>query len=258
MFQSITPTVRNLLIINVVLTIVQSLFHIDLISLGGLRYMHAATFNPFQFFTYMFIHAGFWHLFGNMLALFIFGPMLEQVWGSRRFLAFYLICGVGAGVIWFGVNFMETYPVEKAANEYAIQPNPEAFNSFVVNHYHLTDNLEQFIDEYAKDPDNDSYKVESVNFVQEMYQRLANTPMVGASGAIFGILLAFGMLFPNTVLMLLFPPIPIKAKYFVLFYGLFELYSTIQQAPGDNVAHFAHLGGMLFAFLLLKKWGMGY
>ena len=96
--------------------------------------------------------------------------------------------------------------------------------------------------------------MESANLVNEIYRQVANRPMVGASGAIFGLLLAFGMLFPNTMLILLFPPIPIKAKYFVLLYGLFELYSTIQQAPGDNVAHFAHLGGMLFAFILLKRW----
>lgn len=254
MFQRITPVVRNLLLINIAITVIQSLFHIDFISLGGLRYIHASSFNPFQFFTYMFIHGGFWHLFGNMLALFIFGPMLEQVWGSRRFLAFYLITGVGAGVIWFGINFFETYPIEKDANAYASHPNPELFNSFIVKHYHLTDQLDQFIDEYADNPDNNSYRVESVNLVQELYRRIANRPMVGASGAIFGLLLAFGMLFPNTILMLLIPPIPIKAKYFVLFYGLFELYSTIQQAPGDNVAHFAHLGGMLFGYILLKRW----
>ena len=254
MFSNLTTTVKNLLIINIGVLLIQTLLHIDFISLGGLRYIHADSFNPIQFFTYMFIHANFWHLFGNMLALFIFGPWLERVWGSRRFLAFYLITGVGAGCIWFGINFWETYAVEKDADAYAMNPNPELFNQFIVKHYKLTDQLDQFIDQYSNSPDNESYKTESSNMVREIYKQIANMPMVGASGAIFGILIAFGMMFPNSILMLLIPPIPIKAKYFVMLYGAYELYATIQQSPGDNVAHFAHLGGMLFGFILVKRW----
>ena len=110
------------------------------------------------------------------------------------------------------------------------------------------------IEQYAANPDNPQLEEESTYIVETIYEQKANIPMVGASGAIFGILMAFGLLFPNTTLMLLIPPIPIKAKYFVLLYGAYELYSVIQQAPGDNVAHYAHLGGMLIAFILVRVW----
>ena len=255
MFGNLTPIVRNLLIINIAFAVIQGIFNVNLIGLGGLRYIHAESFYPFQFFSYMFIHArGFGHIFGNMLALFIFGPWLERVWGSQRFLIFYLVTGIGAGVLWSAVNYAETRAIQNDAENYMYDPDPEKFNKFVIDHLQLNSRLEMFIDEYAADPSNDQMKSESVGFVEEVFREIANRPMVGASGAVFGILMAFGMLFPNTTLMLLFPPIPIKAKYFVLLYGLFELYSVIMQSPGDNVAHYAHLGGMFFAFILVRRW----
>lgn len=251
---NLTPIVRNLLIINILISVVAGIFNIDVVGLGGLRYIKAETFIPYQYFTYMFIHAGFGHIFGNMLALFIFGPWLERTWGSARFLTFYLACGIGAGVLWSGINYFETRAIEKAAQSYYADPDPERFNMFVVNHYQKTAQLDNLIERYAEYPDNPQYREESVQVVRQIYRTIANIPMVGASGAIFGILMAFGMLFPNTVLMLLFPPIPIKAKYFVLLYGLYELYATIISSPGDNVAHYAHLAGMLIAFVLVKNW----
>lgn len=260
MFGRLTPIVRNLLILNIGLALIQGFLKIDLIRIGGLRYIHAETFYPFQFFTYMFIHApGFWHIFGNMLALFIFGPWLERVWGSQRFLLFYLVTGIGAGILWAGVDYIEVRGLQKDAEAYYSDPNPESFNEFVIDHYQMTDRIENFVESYAANPGNTQYREESIALVRELYTQKANLPMVGASGAVFGILMAFGMLFPNMVLMLIFPPIPIKAKYFVLLYGLYELYSTIVQTPGDNVAHFAHLGGMFFAFILVRHWArQGY
>lgn len=260
MFGRITPIVRNLLIINIGLSLIQGFFNIDLINIGGLRYIHAETFYPFQFFTYMFIHArGFAHIFGNMLALFIFGPWLERLWGSQRFLLFYLVTGIGAGVLWASVDYFEVRAVEKDAQTYYSDPSPERFNQYIVDHWHLDNELDRFVDEYSDNPGNTQYKNMSIQYVREIYTVKANMPMVGASGAIFGLLIAFGLLFPNVMLMLLIPPIPIKAKYFVLLYGLYELYATIQQSPGDNVAHFAHLGGMLFGFLLVRHWAkQGY
>lgn len=254
MFGNLTPVVRNLLLINIILAVIQGMFNLDLIDIGGLRYIHAETFRPYQFFTYMFIHGGFGHIFGNMLALFIFGPWLERTWGSQRFLFFYLITGLGAGVLWSGINYIETKKVERDAEYFYADPDPEKFNQFVIDHWYLNNDLERMIEQYAADPESPRYEEESRIIVQKIYYQKANIPMVGASGAIFGILMAFGLLFPNTMLMLLIPPIPIKAKYFVLLYGLYELYAVIQQAPGDNVAHFAHLGGMLFAFILVKRW----
>ncbi|MFC2125801.1 rhomboid family intramembrane serine protease [Bacteroidota bacterium] len=251
---NITPTVRNILIINIVISVVQGLLKIDLINFGGLRYILAESFMPYQFFSYMFIHAGFSHIFGNMLALFIFGPWLERTWGPARFITFYLACGIGAGILWSGVNYFETRAVQKDSNYYNVNPDPERFNKFIIDHYQKTPQLDDMIERYAENPDNPQYREESKQVVREIYYMIANIPMVGASGAVFGILMAFGLLFPNTTLMLLFPPIPIKAKYFVMLYGLYELYSTIIQAPGDNIAHFAHLGGMAIAFVLVKHW----
>ncbi len=254
MFGNLTPVVKNLLLLNIVLALIQGFFNIDLINIGGLRYIHAETFRPYQFFTYMFIHAGFGHIFGNMLALFIFGPWLERTWGSQRFLIFYLVTGIGAGVLWSGINYFETRKVQNDAMYYQVDPNPEKFNQFIINHWYLNNDLERMIEQYAANPDNPQLEQESTYIVEKIYEQKANIPMVGASGAIFGILMAFGLLFPNTTLMLIIPPIPIKAKYFVLLYGVYELYAVIQQAPGDNVAHFAHLGGMLFAFILVRSW----
>ncbi len=254
MFGNLTPVVKNLLLLNIILALVQGFFSIDLIDIGGLRYIHAETFRPYQFFTYMFIHAGFGHIFGNMLALFIFGPWLERTWGAQRFLVFYLVTGIGAGVLYSGINYFETRKVQKDAAYYMVDPNPEKFNQFIVNHWYLNNDLERMIEQYAANPENPQLREESTYIVERIYEQKANIPMVGASGAVFGILMAFGMLFPNTTLMLLIPPIPIKAKYFVLLYGAYELYAVIQQSPGDNVAHYAHLGGMLFAFILIKVW----
>ena len=254
MFRNLTPIVKNLLLLNIIIALVNGFLNIDIIGIGGLRYIHAETFRPYQFVTYMFIHAGFGHIFGNMLALFIFGPWLERTWGAQRFLVFYLVTGLGAGILWSGINYIETRKIEKDAEYYYVDPNPEEFNQYIIDHWFKNNDLERMIEQFAANPDNQQYKDESVYIVKEIYYSKANIPMVGASGAVFGILMAFGLLFPNTMLMLLIPPIPIKAKYFVLLYGLYELYATIQNAPGDNVAHFAHLGGMLFAFILVRRW----
>ena len=147
-------------------------------------------------------------------------------------------------------DLYETSQLQAAVNTYLQYPTPEGLVDFMSQHakgiYQANlDFLDKF-EESSKDP---RYIQDSVNFVQSYFQQQVNVPMVGASGAIFGILMAFGLLFPNTELFLLFFPFPIKAKYFVAFYGLYELYAGIQNAQSDNVAHFAHLGGMLFAFI---------
>lgn len=252
---NLTPMVKNLLIINVVVFLLASLVSIDLVQLLGLRYIFAETFRPFQFVSYMWMHGGFGHLFGNMFAVLIFGPMLERVWGSQKFLIFYLVTGIGAGVLYAAINFYEINQVQRASETYIQNPDPEAFNYFITEHgSRFYNRLFDFINEYAEEPENGEYIAESKVIANQIYQSQANIPMVGASGAVFGILMAFAMLFPNTQLFLLFPPIPIKAKYLVMFYGAYELYSEINRSVGDNVAHFAHLGGMLIAYLLLKYW----
>lgn len=253
----ITPMVKNILIINVVIFIIQSFISLPLEELGGLRVIFSDEFAPYQFLTYMWLHGGFYHLLGNMFAVFIFGPLLEQVWGPKRFLTFYLICGIGAGALFGVADFIEKNDIRQDYNAFMQDPNPDDFAMFIVEHKvstRYTEMLAEFSDQYYESPESSSYASQAVEFVNQIYHLYVDGVMVGASGAVFGILMAFGMLFPNTQLFLLFPPIPIKAKYLVLFYGLYELYSEFSRMPGDNVAHLAHLGGMLIAYILLKIW----
>jgi membrane associated rhomboid family serine protease len=251
----ITPIVRNLLIINIGLLLLQYVTNLNFSGLLGLRYIFAESFQPYQFFTYMFVHANFWHLFSNMFALFIFGPMLERYWGSKKFLLFYIVTGVGAGVLFAGVNYFEIRGVQQDVQTYIDSPNPQDYNQFIYDHFQYRYGAESdFIDEFDNNPENSNFIQESVTRIKYYYSLMANIPMVGASGAVFGILMAFGLYFPNLELFLLFPPIPIKAKYLVTFYGLYELYAGVERMPGDNVAHWAHLGGMLIAFLVIKFW----
>lgn len=261
MFGRLTPVVKNLLIINIVLYLLTALaasnFGLGLNRLLGLYYIFSEYFKPFQFFTYMFMHSGFGHIFGNMFGLFIFGPLLETFWGAKKFLIFYLVTGIGAAVLFSAIEFFEIRPMQKDRDAYIENPSYEKFNAFVVEHAEVAYSDSEwynFIENFGDNPTSSSYINESKQRVNYLYERKANIPLVGASGAIFGILMAFALLFPNTEIFLLFFPFPIKAKYFVLFYGLYEVYSLVERAPGDNVAHLAHLGGMLFAFILVKMW----
>ncbi len=254
-----TPMVKNILIINIVIALLQWILKLPLNDWLALRVVYSADWAPWQFFTYMWLHDthGMMHLFGNMFAVFMFGPMLEQVWGSKRFLTFYLICGIGAGVLYGAVDFFEKLPLKNDTNAYLQNPNPDDFRLFILDHKvdrRNSEMLVDFSDEYYDHPEDRSLISQSMAYVSQIFDVHINGTMVGASGAVFGILMAFGMLFPNTQLMLLFPPIPIKAKYIVLFYGLYELYSQFSRQSGDNVAHLAHLGGMLIAYILIKYW----
>ena len=254
MFQ-LTPIVRNLLILNIVFFIVDA-YIVPLTPHFALYSFLSPKFLPFQFITYMFLHANIGHIFSNMFGLIIFGPMLERIWGPKRFLIFYFVTGIGAGLLFSAIDFYETSQLQQAASVYLEYPTPEGLLDFMSKH---TGSLYQanldFINNFEEHPGDPRIIQDSVNFVKGFLQQQVSVPMVGASGAIFGILMAFGLLFPNTELFLLFIPFPIKAKYFVAFYGMYELYSGIQNAQTDNVAHFAHLGGMLFAFIMLKVWG---
>jgi rhomboid family protein len=227
------PVVKNIIMINVLMLlayyVVRSVFGIDLNAILGLYFPKSENFKPFQILTHMFMHGGIWHLFFNMYALFIFGQVLENVWGPKRFLIYYLVCGLGAALVHESVIAFEYSKLMKAISPEQLQ--------LVIN-------------------DGAAYLKEGKVFTDQTMQGLQlllNTPTVGASGAIFGVLLAFGVLFPNTQLMLLLPPIPIKAKYFVLGYGAIELYLAFTQ-PGSNIAHAAHLGGMLFGYILIRYW----
>jgi membrane associated rhomboid family serine protease len=256
MGQSLTPIVRVLLIINVVVFLAGEALHIDLAHYFGVRSLKAASFMPYQLVTYMFLHGNLGHLFSNMFGLYMFGALLERIWGPKRFLIFYFVTGIGAGLLYLGINYFEMEKIQDALAIYAQHPTPQSFMGFVDKYTGGTAvSLNEFVSQFKANPGDTTIINYTVTALTNFYNHRLDIPMVGASGAIFGILFAFGYLFPNTEMMLLFFPMPIKAKYFVTFYGLYELYTGIQRVPGDNVAHFAHLGGMLFAFLLLKYWG---
>ncbi|MBI4648833.1 MAG: rhomboid family intramembrane serine protease [Bacteroidia bacterium] len=232
-FGLLSPVVKNLLIINVLLFIgtlaLGSAFNYDLVRYLGLYYFQSEYFYPFQLLTYMFMHANFGHIFFNMFALWMFGNVLESYWSGKKFLLYYFVCGIGAAVIQMVISHIEVLRLTAGLS-------PDIINEITTNGGNVLKQGMNYSDS----------AISSLNL-------LFHIPTIGASGAVFGLLLAFGMLFPNALLYIYFA-IPIKAKYFVIFYGFIELYLGIINQEGDNVAHFAHLGGMLFGFILIMLW----
>jgi len=233
-FTSLPPVVKNLLFINagffIMDLIFENFFKINLSGILGLHYYKSTEFRPLQIVTHMFMHGNLMHIFFNMFAVYMFGQVLEKVWGGKRFLIYYLVTGFGAAFLHTLVNYIQV--------QYLINQMDPTLVATVFNEGNSVLELgKNYMDVQAG----------KLNL-------LVNTPVVGASGAVFGLLLGFGMLFPNTPLMLMFIPIPIKAKYFVAGYAAIELFSGIANRPGDNVAHFAHLGGLIFGFILIKIW----
>ncbi len=254
---NIPPVVKNLIIINVlffIATMVMENMGVDLVDILGMHYPGSDKFMLHQIITYMFMHGGFTHILFNMFALWMFGRVLESVWGPKRFLMYYMITGIGAILFQTLVNYIEFSSIHNTIVAFQNTPSPEILDQFVQKNLpNSSTQVRDFINSWYDDPSNNAFAGEGLNLMQRILQMKMDIPTVGASGAVFGILLAFGMLFPNTQLMLLFPPIPIKAKYFVIGYGLVELYLGFSNS-GGNVAHFAHLGGMLFGFILIKYW----
>ncbi|MBF9222113.1 rhomboid family intramembrane serine protease [Hymenobacter ruricola] len=257
---NLTPTVRNLLIANIAFLLAQMSLLPLLTQIGSLYPIGSPYFFPWQFFTYMFLHAGWGHLFSNMFGLISFGPLLEQRWGPSRFLTFWLICGVGAGLLYEGVRGYEMYKMEQARQEFHQAPSGPEFANFFRSYFPDATGYETLAGALQRNPQNQEYISAATSAIDGAVEETRNSRgggMVGASGALFGLLFAFAYLFPNTELMLLFFPFPIKAKYFVGLYALYELYSGVHRVPGDNVAHFAHLGGLLIGFLVVKFWEGG-
>lgn len=252
------PVVKNLVIINVIMLVATwvlgTRFNVDLVRILGMYFPGSENFRPYQIATHIFMHGGLMHLFFNMFALWMFGRILENVWGGQRFLLYYFVTGLGAAALHTLVNWIEISSLQRAVEAFAANPNPDAYAAFISKHINSpASGVYDFIRAWAADPGNTGYAETAVANLSGYLQRVMNIPTVGASGAVFGVLLAFGMLFPNTRLMLLFPPIPIKAKWLVIGYGLLEVWLGFTQ-PGSNVAHFAHIGGMIFGFFLIKYW----
>lgn len=217
---SIPPVTKNIIIINVlfwVASLVLPKMGIDLVQILGLHIPGAKDFHIWQFVSYMFMHDthSFTHVLFNMFAVYMFGRVLENVWGPKRFLIFYFVTGIGAGLI---QELTWIYSLRDV-----IFSSQDMINLNGTRLMAKADFLNLFV-------------------------------TIGASGAVFGILLAFGMLFPNVPLYLMFIPVPIKAKYFVIGYGLIELFLGVADFGGDTVAHFAHLGGMLFGYFMIRYW----
>jgi membrane associated rhomboid family serine protease len=251
------PVVKNIIMINIVMLIATWALKnigIDLTEKLGLYYPGSEHFKPYQFVTHMFMHGNFMHLFFNMFALYMFGKVLEMVWGSQRFLIYFFVTGLGAAALHSFVTYLEMAHLQKSVAAFINTPSPELLSAFIKSNLsHPATWVADLVNNWGDAPNNPVYIQQSVDLVQRVFTERINIPTVGASGAVFGVLLAFGYLFPNTELMLLFPPVPIKAKYFVIGYGAIELYLGITQS-NSNIAHFAHLGGMLFGFILLKYW----
>ena len=264
-FQTLPPVVKNIIIINVLVVLIQFLLVKYGINLGdylGLHYWRSPKFHWWQFFTHLFVHGDpfdvgmtVMHIGFNMFALWMFGRILENVWGPRRFLIFYLICGLGAAFCHLLVLGYENSVFEKAFMLYQQNPTIDQFILFVKQHNLDTiPEFRQLQSFWEADPHCVNCAAKSTSFINQYYVAMINTSTVGASGAVFGVLFAFGYLFPNTTLYFIPIPFPIKAKWVVAGYAAVELFSGLQNSAGDNIAHFAHLGGMLFAFILLKIW----
>ncbi len=260
-FRLLPPVVKNLLIINGLFFLAtlsfENAFRINLVDILGLHYFGSDLFRPYQFVTYMFLHADFKHILYNMFALWMFGYLLENVWGPKRFLTYYMITGIGAAMIQNLVIWWDISSIQSAAMAYSQSPNLESFIAFIRQHYpqyyEIEGSVRTFIGDWSMSPKNLMYRQQSLDYINQLITLQMNVPTIGASGAVYGILLAFGMLFPNMLVYIYFL-FPIKAKWIVIFYGAIEVFSGISNNPSDNIAHFAHLGGMLFGFFLIIYW----
>lgn len=232
------PVVKNLLIINGLMFLLQNfpplgLSYREVQHLFALHDMGSPLFRPWQLITYMFMHGGFQHILFNMLGLFFIGPRLERDWGSKRFFNYYMLCGIGAGLIYMGwLRIDHANALAAVSSEGLIE-------------------IKAHLDRVVHEGDNRGFTDPVLSDVFSLFY----TPMVGASGALYGILLAFGMLHPNERMVTLigFIPVPMKAKWLVILLGVGALFSSIRNTD-DNIAHFAHLGGMIVGFILLKIW----
>lgn len=232
---AIPPVTKNLIIINIIVWLAQMVAlrsGIDLSEILGLHYVESPGFRFWQPVTYVFLHdtGSFLHVFSNMFAVFMFGRTLEQIWGGKRFLGYYFLTGLGAAITQLLVIYIRLQSAKHGMD------------------------AESVADVYSRGYD---LLLQNMNYVDDAkgaINLMLNTVTIGASGAVFGILLAFGMLFPNAELFIIPIPFPIKAKYFVVLYGIVEFSFGVAQVRGDNVAHFAHLGGMLFGIFLILYW----
>ena len=210
LFRNLPAAVKNIIMINILVMIMTSLNENFMVEKFALFYPTSPFFHWWQPITHMFMHGGFWHIFFNMYTLFIFGSILERVWGTKKFLIFYFITGLGAALVHTGVEWLQ---------------------------------MQFWMGQAAEG---------SMTALKSIHA-LKMTPTVGASGAIYGVLMGYAMLYPDSIMTLVFPPVSLKAKWFVLIFAGIELLTGVT-GTGGGIAHFAHLGGLIFGFLLIMYW----
>jgi membrane associated rhomboid family serine protease len=253
-FSLFPPVVKNLLIVTAIVflaqTIFENIYHINLSDYFGLHYYKGELFKPHQFITYIFLHADFRHILFNMLAVWMFGASLEHYWGSKKFLIFYLLTGLGAALAQYIVFYFQTHELFDLIAAFNANPTEIGYKEVLASGIEkgvFKDPGDQFINSSQKI----ALGLDAFNkYVSEYSDALT---VIGASGSLFGLLGAYGMIFPNNVINIYFF-IPIKAKYFVILYGVIELFLGLRNSSGDNVAHFAHLGGLIVGVLILLFW----
>ncbi|MBS1746911.1 MAG: rhomboid family intramembrane serine protease [Bacteroidetes bacterium] len=218
-FEILPPVIKNLVIINGLIYLAQTVLgdavQTKIFDIFALHTWQSPLFKPWQFFTYMFLHGSFWHIFFNMYALWLFGSVLENLWGPKRFLIFYFVCGLGAALCHMLVLYHDMQPVAELFKSLPFEQQLQLLN-------------------------NPNFKL--------------NEPTLGASGAVFGCLAAFGYLFPNALMYIIFIPVPIKAKWIVIGYIAIEIFLALKNSAGDDVAHVAHIGGAFFGLALVYFW----
>ncbi len=260
-FEVLPPIIKNLLIINVLVFIAQNTvakqFSLPMDNLFALHTWKSTLFQPWQLITHMFLHGSIGHIFGNMFALWMFGAVLENLWGPKRFITFYIICGLGAALL--HLLFLN-YEVSQLTNQYADlvamhlgnkSGATEAMMNYAKQH-HIPLNPE-FVTYIIDNPNDHEAAGRLLEGLADSYKETLNTPTIGASGAIFGVLAAFVYLFPNTYLYLYFF-FPIKAKWAGLAYFGYELFFAVKNSAGDNVARWAHVGGAIVGLLIVMTW----
>ena len=255
-FNILPPGIKNLLIINVLVFLATIVFAktgtCDLDKWLGLHFIGATDFHPWQFITYMFMHANFEHIFFNMFALWMFGAAVENLWGTKRFLIYYFITGIGAAIVHYTVIFFQIHPTMALLNQFLNDPTMATFQTLVNENPGKYLNSQALQQMSAMLQANISTLSDCVVAAETAKVNILNSfNIIGASGAVYGILLAFGMLFPNAQIFIYFL-VPIKAKWLVIIYGALELITGLTTT--DGVAHFAHLGGMIFGIILILLW----
>lgn len=256
-YRGIPPAVMVILIINaaiyLLIDVMAPQFGINLVDKLAMHLPGSEHFSVYQYITHMFTHEEFWHMFFNMFAVYMFGRILETVWGTKRFIFYYIVTGLGAAALHSLVSWWGVHNMQEQYQAFITTPDAGLLADFLRKYRGgVPANFSEIFDGITNG------SATAIEYGKLIYEKVIqvnlNVGTIGASGAVFGILLAFGMLFPNTELFLMFIPIPIKAKYFVIGYGLIELFFGLRNAPGDNIAHFAHLGGMLFGYFLVRYW----